>query len=291
MALSAEAFALVLCGALLHALWNLQAKRASGGLPFVWLYGLVSLVAAMPLIALLLWRDPSQWPGVSGWSVIAASAAVHVLYGLVLQKGYRASDFSIVYPLARGTGPLFSVLAAVLILGELPGLIGASGIALLLAGIVLVSGLVPLRARSPAQRRGLLWGGLTGLCIAIYTLIDAWAVKRIGMSPVLYYCLSLGVRTVLLAPLAARHAAAVRTQWLAFRGPVLAVGLLSPVAYMLVLTAMVIAPLSYVAPLRELSMLLGVWLGARVLRETLSPLRLAGTLCMLAGVAALACAR
>jgi drug/metabolite transporter (DMT)-like permease len=133
--MNSEAFALVIAGALLHAIWNLFAKKASGGVPFVWLFGLVSLTCATP-VGIISWFQNPQTFSAKIWVVILASAAVHVLYSIVLQKGYQKSDFSIVYPLARGTGPLFSIIAAVFVLGETPGLLGWLGIGSILTGIM-----------------------------------------------------------------------------------------------------------------------------------------------------------
>lgn len=284
------ALSLVISGALLHALWNLCAKKAAGGLPFVWLFGLVSLLVALPFGWFSWSANAAQLSG-AAWLAIAASALIHALYSLVLQQGYRASDFSLVYPLARGTGPLFAVFGAILVLGEVPSLVGWLGIAAVLFGIVLLAGLTQaLALPSEKMRAGFVWGVLTGLCIAAYTLIDGWAVKTLGLAPVLYYALGLLLRSLLLAPQALRQPQALREQWRANRAYIIAVGVLAPLAYTLVLFAMTMAPLSYVAPVRELSMLLGVVLGARLLRETFAPSRLFGTVCMVVGVVLLALA-
>lgn len=284
------ALSLVISGALLHALWNLCAKKAAGGLPFVWLFGLVSLLLALPFGWVSWSANAAQLSG-AAWLAIAASALIHALYSLVLQKGYRASDFSLVYPLARGTGPLFAVFGAILVLGEVPSLVGWLGIAAVLFGIVLLAGLTQaLALPSEKMRAGFVWGVLTGLCIAAYTLIDGWAVKTLGLAPVLYYALGLLLRSLLLAPQALRQPQALREQWRTNRSYIIAVGVLAPLAYTLVLFVMTMAPLSYVAPVRELSMLLGVVLGARLLRETFAPSRLFGTVCMVVGVVLLALA-
>lgn len=282
------ALSLVISGALLHALWNLCAKKAAGGLPFVWLFGLVSLLVALPF-GWVSWSANAAQLSCSAWLAIVASALVHALYSLVLQKGYRASDFSLVYPLARGTGPLFAVFGAILVLGEVPNFLGWLGIAAVLLGIVLIAGLTQaFTLPSEKMRAGFVWGALTGVCIAGYTLIDGWAVKTLGLAPVLYYFLGLLLRSLLLAPQALRQPRALREQWRTNRSYIIAVGLLAPLAYTLVLFAMTMAPLSYVAPVRELSMLLGVVLGARLLREAFDPLRVIGTVCMVAGVVLLA---
>lgn len=282
------ALLLVIAGALCHAAWNLLAKKASGGLPFVFLFGVVSSVGALPF-AIWAWHEnqvPLTW---LAWAAIAGSALMHAVYSLVLQQGYRNSDFSVVYPLARGTGPLFSVAAAILLLGEMPNQAGWIGILALLTGIFLISGAHRIhRAATERARAGLFWGSLTGLCIAAYTVLDGWAIKVLGLSPLLFYVLCLGLRTVILAPQALRNLPALHAEWLRSRRYIVAVGLLSPLAYLLVLFAVQRAPLSYVAPMRELSMLIGVYLGTRLLRETFLPSRLIGTLFMIAGVVALA---
>lgn len=286
--MNATALSLVVAGALLHALWNLLAKKAAGGLSFVWLFGVVSLVVALPFGA-ASWYASHEQLGVQAWGAILASALVHVVYSLVLQKGYREGDFSIVYPLARGTGPLFAVFGAMLVLGEAPSLSGWLGIGAILTGIFLISGIThALRAPSRKTQSGLFWGIITGLTIAAYTVIDGWAVKVLGMAPVLYYFLGLALRAAILTPQALRDVAGLRAEWRLNRRYIIAVGILSPLAYTLVLYAVTMAPLSYVAPVRELSMLVGVWFGAKLLRESVSPVRVIGTACMVIGVVMLA---
>lgn len=286
--MNANALMLVVAGALLHAIWNLLAKKASGGLPFVWLFGIVSLAVALPF-GLAAWSANSRQLTVLAWGAIAGSAVVHAVYSLVLQKGYRESDFSVVYPLARGTGPLFAVIGAIVVLGEAPSLLGWLGIFAVLVGILLISGAAQaVFVSSPRTRAGLLWGTITGASIAAYTVIDGWAVKALGIAPVLYYFLGLALRTLILAPQALRDLQGLRAQWRLNSRHIVAVGILSPLAYTLVLFAMTLAPLSYVAPIRELSMLLGVLFGARLLREAFNPARVIGTACMVAGVVMLA---
>lgn len=282
--MNSEALALVITGAFLHAVWNLFAKKASGGVPFVWLFGLVSLGCATP-VGLFFWFHNLQPFTLKIWAVILASAAVHVLYSVVLQKGYQKSDFSIVYPLARGTGPLFSVIAAVLILHEMPGVLGWLGIGSIVTGILLIAGF-PQSLLNAHDRlaKGVLWGALTGVSIAAYTVIDGYAIKVLGMAPVIYYVLGLAFRTALLAPVSLRSPHLLKEQWAQNRHCIVAVGVLSPLAYTLVLYAMKRAPLSYVAPVRELSMLIGTFVGAHLLRERYALSRMAGTAMMVLGV-------
>lgn len=289
--MNSTALALVVVGALFHATWNLFAKRSSGGAAFVWLYGVVSLLLLAPL-GLYVWYSGDRSIGGQAWIAIAISALAHLAYSLTLQKGYQVSDFSVVYPLARGTGPLFTVFAATVLLGETPTLVGWLGIALILGGILLISDAWKgLSSSTDRVKSGVLWGAVTGCTIAAYTIVDAWAVKTLGMAPVVYYALGLLLRTGMLAPKVLGDLPSLREQWSRHRGHILAVGALSPLAYILVLFAMQSAPLVYVAPARELSMMLGVVFGAVLLQESLTAGRLVGTGLMLTGGIALALAK
>jgi drug/metabolite transporter (DMT)-like permease len=284
------ALAMVLTAAVLHATWNLSAKRAAGGssAAFVLLMSVVSAALALPF-GLVAWAAAS--PGVTAlaWSAVVSSGVLHAVYFLLLQRGYRHGDLSVVYPTARGAGPLFAVLAAVVLLGERPGLLGSVGVAAILFGIVLVSGLVTVSGRGQ-RPSGVGWGVLTGLWIAAYTVVDAWTVTSLGLDPFVFFSLSLVVSALVLAPVALQRPAAVRTEWREARRQIVVVGVLSPIAYTLVLFAVRLAPLVYVAPLREVSMMVGVLYGAWLLHERVTGFRLAGVLLMVAGVAALALA-
>ncbi|MBT0963732.1 DMT family transporter [Denitromonas iodatirespirans] len=280
-----DALLLVVAGALLHAVWNLSAKQAGGGTAFIWAFNAVSVAVTAPL-AVVSWQPVS----LLGWAAIGASALIHIGYNLALLRGYRDSEFSVVYPTARGTGPLFAVLGALLLFGERPSALGALGIASIVLGLFLLGGGRAVLARGQAAAVGVRWGALTGVFIAGYTLTDAWAVTHIGVPVALYYCLGLLARTLMLAPGVLRAPSALRACWRDSRRHVLVIGVCSPLAYLLVLQAMTMAPLSYVAPLREMSMLIGVVIGARVLREALTPTRLLGAVLMLAGVSLLAMA-
>lgn len=289
--MSPLALLLVLTGAVLHATWNLSAKRAADGdtVAFVWLMSLVSTALTLPF-AFASWAVDPPPLGVLAWVAVAASGVVHGVYFLLLQHGYRRGDLSVVYPVARGTGPLFAVVAAVVLLGERPGVAGALGIAAVLTGIVLVSGLPAAAGRGTDRAAGVGWGTVTGLWIATYTVIDAWAVTSLSLSPFVFFFLSLAVTATVLAPFALRNRSSVGVEWRQSRRQVLTVGVLSPVAFTLVLFAMTLAPLAYVAPLREVSMMIGVFYGAWLLHERVTASRLAGVACMIAGVAAFALA-
>jgi drug/metabolite transporter (DMT)-like permease len=283
---SGFALALVLAGAVCHALWNIVAKKAGGGAAFVFLFGAVSVVAYVP-VAAWAWARQPQYFDATMWLAAAASALIHLLYALVLQKAYRQADFALVYPVARGTGPMLSVLAAVLLFGESPSLIGWLSVGAILAGVFVSAGGAGVWRGARTRRSGVLWGVATGAFIAAYTLLDGWAIKTLGMTPILFYAAGRGLRTLLQAPFVLCQTDSLRREWRARRAAIVAVGLLSPAAYTLVLFAMRHAPLSYVAPVREISMLAGAFIGASLLHEQLKPSQIAGAAIMLAGVVGL----
>lgn len=137
---------------------------------------------------------------------------------------------------------------------------------------------------------GVCWGVLTSFCICTYTVIDGWAIKVLGMQPILFYAVGLLVRTLALAPVALRKPGTMRAQWARQPGAIVLVGMLSPAAYLLVLWALQTAPLAYVAPIRKVSMLVGTFLGAKLLKEAVKPSRCLAAAMMLMGVAVLALA-
>jgi drug/metabolite transporter (DMT)-like permease len=200
---------------------------------------------------------------------------------------YQSGDLSVVYPLARGTGPLLAILVAVLLLGERPPLLAIGGAVAIGAGIFLLTG-NPAKLKTTADRRPFIFAVLCGATIAAYTVWDKYAVSVLLIPPLLYdWTANIG-RFLLLTPAAARDWAAVRDQWRRNKLAVLAVAVLSPLAYILVLTAMVFSPVSYIAPAREISILIGTLAGARILHEGNVRQRLVAAGAMVAGLAALA---
>lgn len=292
-AMPLTAVALVLVAALLHAAWNIAAKKAGGGAHFVMMGALMILVLWAPLGLWMAWRQLPGW-GWREWALVLASGLTHLVYFNVLLAGYRAADLTVVYPVARGTGPLVAALGAVLLLGETLGPLGLGGLLAVSAGVFLIAGGPgPWRqARDPAQRRrvaaGLRWGLLTGLLIALYTVIDGYAVKVLAISPILVDYIGNALRVPFMLPsLLADRAGFVRdlrVQWKA----ALLLAAVSPLGYVLVLYAVQIAPLSHVAPAREVSMLFAALLGGRLLGEAERGLRLLGAACITGGVVALA---
>ena len=278
---------LVVLASFIHASWNLLAKRAASvGPVFVFAYNLVACIAYAPWVLYLLMRGEGiawTWAGVG---FVVLSGLIHLAYSLCLQRGYQVADLSVVYPVARGTGPMLSTLGAFLILGERPSGQGVFGLVLVIAGIGLIATQGNLSAfRRPGGQAGVRWGTATGGLIASYTVVDAFAVKTLGIAPVVLDWFSNLLRFFLLAPIVIadprRALDAMRGYWWIAIG----VGLLSPLSYILVLAALTSgAPLSLVAPMREMSMMVGALMGMLILREQVGPWRLAGCGVLIAGV-------
>jgi drug/metabolite transporter (DMT)-like permease len=284
--MSSVALLLVLSAAVIHASWNLITKRVGGGPPFIWLAAVISVVLYAPLaLGVLIFANPRL--DAAALIFFCGSALLHLAYFLALQRGYRAGDLSLVYPLARGTGPLLSTLAAILLFGERPSALALLGALLVLGGVVALLGGAQLR-QGLHNRQALGYALFTGVLIASYTLWDKHAVSALLLSPLLLdYSSNLG-RAIILAPLAWRRRAAVRELWQHQRWPVVGMALLNPLAYILVLTALVTTPVSYVAPARELSILIGTLFGTTLLAEGHARQRLSAAGAMVLGVVALA---
>lgn len=277
----------VLLAAATHATWNLYAKRAAGSRHFVWLYSIGSVLLYAPIV---LWIVLMERPAFEArhWFALAATGVLHLGYSLILQAGYRASDLSLVYPLARGSGPLLSFFAAVVLLGEHITAPSIVGVVLVVSGILLVSGLLLEPHKAP--RAGILYGLGTGLFIAAYTINDGWAVRALTISPFIVDWTGNMFRVIVLAPRALADRAELRREIREYLKPALVVAMLGPLGYILVLYAMRVAPISHVAPARELATLIGTYFGARLLRERSAPSRIVGAACIVAGVVCLATA-
>jgi drug/metabolite transporter (DMT)-like permease len=269
------------------------AKKAGGDARFTFFSGAIMFVVWSPLCIWLGWHVVPTW-GWREWSLMAVSGLVHWLYFVCLLTGYRKSDLTIVYPMARGSGPLLSSGVAVVVFGEQLSALGTLGIAGVVIGVFLIAGGPALwsAAHDPAKKErvvaGVFWGLLTGTLIACYTVLDAWAVKVLAISPILfdYWC------NILRMPYAAipvlRDMPEAKRLWRLQWKHAAVVGVFSPIAYVCVLYAVLIAPVSHVAPAREVSMLFAALIGGHLLGEGDRMLRVLGAACIAVGVMALA---
>lgn len=283
---------MVVLAGFIHACWNIAAKKAGGDVRFVAFTSVVLMLFWAPVGLWVGWRQVPLWGGLE-WALVLASALLHVGYFIVLLRGYRQADLTVVYPLARGSGPLLSSMMAIFFLGEQISSLGLIGILGVVGGVFLIAGGPGLwrAAQDPQQqarvRTGIFYGGVTGLFIASYTVVDGYAIKVALMSPILVDYFGNLLRLVILTPSLLRDRPAVWALWLQQRRYALIVGIFSPVSYVLMLYALQVAPLSHVAPAREVSMLFAALLGGHLLGEKDRGPRIAGAVLIAAGVMAL----
>jgi drug/metabolite transporter (DMT)-like permease len=292
------ALSLVLVAAVLHPSWNLLAKRASQGDPitFVWLTSALSAALYVPVVIALTAVQHSRLNDVRlDLAMIVGTGILHQIYFALLQRSYRAGEFSLVYPVARGSAPLIAAIAAVALFGERLSGLQVVGVATIVVAIfVIAGGHVAGLATDSAKltlRRSLRDGLTTGIAIAAYTLWDKRAVSVFAISPILYDFGRTVSQTLLMAPtvlLSNEKRKALGTTWKQFRGEAFGVAILSPLAYVLVLYALTKAPVSVVAPLRESSIVIGACIGALFFGEGQLRRRLFAASLMLLGIVLLA---
>jgi drug/metabolite transporter (DMT)-like permease len=277
---------LVIAAAALHAAWNLISKKAAVAAGhFVFSHRLFSVLVYAPWVAYILWADGMDWSA-AVVLFVALSSVLHLGYSLCLQWGYQAADLTVVYPIARGTGPLLSSLAAFVLLGEQPSSFGLLGIACVVLGILLIaSGGNLKRFASAHARAGVRWGFFIGLFISAYTVADAYSVKILLVAPVLLDWLSALGNIGLMAPRAWIRRAELMQQMRGKWVYAAAVGILSPLAYILVLYAYRLGgQVSLIAPLRESSLMIATLAGFFILNERISFVRILGCAVIVAGV-------
>jgi len=285
---TALALGLVLLAAFVHASWNYILKKSGGGAGLITATNVVSLVAYAPVALGVAFFSGYRFQPIHG-ALMFASGMMHTAYFLLLDRAYRSGgDLSIVYPLARATGPLMTVVVAIVLLGERPGPIAIAGAVLIGVSALMLAG-NPFAWRRSDSRHAIVFALATGCTITMYTLWDKVAVSQFLIAPLVYDWASNLFRCVVLLPLAHRRfPGTLGTAWRERRGAVIAIALLSPLGYILVLTAMVFTPVSLVAPAREVSILFAALMGAHFLREGDVARRAVAAVGMVLGIAGLA---
>lgn len=302
----ALAVTLTLLGAVAHAAWNLVATRGRADpRAFALACVLVTLAVTVPP-ATLGWS--LGWVGSGGRMrdlaamvpYAAVSALLHAAYVLLLQIAYTRGSVAVVYPVARGSGPLLAALAGAVVLAEAIGPLGWAGIALIVAGVCVVSAPSGNEEQSPhaaagGQGRqgevpaGVVGGLLVGVSMAAYTLWDDHAVGARGLDPLPYYALGVMLMALLLFASAGRgRGARVRAAVRDAPRAVIAVGVLVPTAYLLTLYALTLAPVAVVAPLRSSSIVIGAVAACVLLGEQHLARRVGAAIVVTVGVVLLA---
>jgi len=286
--LTALALGLVLVSAFLHASWNYLLKKSGGGPGLITAANAASLVVWAPLAAFLVWWRGYEFQPIH-LALMAGSSVIHTAYFLMLDRAYRSGgDLSMVYPLARATGPLLSIAVAVAALGERPGPLAIAGAILIGASALLLAG-NPFAWHRSHARHALAFALATGCTIAMYTIWDKASVGKYHVPPLIYDWGCNFFRVGVLIPMTmSRVPGSITSAWRERRGTVVAIAVLSPLAYILVLTAMTFTPVSLIAPAREVSILFAALMGAHLLREGDITRRVVAAIGMALGVAGLA---
>lgn len=280
--MSPIALALLLVAAAMHTGWNLLIKRSAHKQIFAWWSLSAGVLCFAPL---LLWSTPP--PG-TVWPYLVTSAVVEAFYFIALTRAYQQADFSLVYPLARGTAPALLVLWAVLFLGERPTPAGWAGLALLIVGLLIVAGPTGWAGRGAWGKNGVLTALAAAVCISVYGAIDGAAMRL--AEPMPYLIVLLGLTAALTAPavMAYYGREALIAEWRAHWPRIVSAGVLSMAAYGLVLQAYVLAPVSYAGAVREIGVVFAALVGWRWLGEAFGPIRTAGATLIFLGLVLIA---
>ena len=251
--MTGAAIVLVLISAFAHATWNLLAKRATRPEVFTWWMTAAGSTIFLPVAIYYFVTDP---PSAAGWGYIAATVALHTGYFFSLGRAYKHSDLSLVYPVARGLGIALIPILGVTIIGETVTWPAAVGAAFIVGGVLSVglSGGPPGSSMRLVKRAfsdiGARYAVATGLIIAAYSIVDKQGVQHVP--PLLYmFCLSTGGGLGMLALIWRSYTPGdFAAEFRAHRKEVVLGGLFQFAAYGLVLSALRLSPVSYVATIQ-----------------------------------------
>jgi drug/metabolite transporter (DMT)-like permease len=277
------ALGLLLLAACLHAGWNFRLKRCQDRLTVMWWALALSAIAVMPV---LFWIPlPQGW----AWLFVLGSAGAQAAYLGLLSLAYSLADFSLVYPVARGSAPLFLMLWSIQLLHEPLREQGLWGVGILSLGLMGLG--VGGIWRQRVQASALLAALGVAMTISIYTAIDGRAVKT---TPALSYFVAQWTLSVILAlpPLLLRQSWRSLVQVLQReRAGVAWVAAGSALAYLLALKAYTLAPVGYAGAVREVSVVLAAFLGWRFGGESGGWSRLLSAVVIFVGIVLIATSR
>ena len=275
---------LLLCAALCHALWNLRLKCCEDKNLVMWW----SLVVLIPLAIPAVLSGGVPW---KIWPLLAASIVCQAAYYYSLTRAYHISDFSLVYPVARGTAPIFVLVWATLFLNERPHPAGLLGILLIVIGVSVTGGFWQMLRRisrnGASKTQGLRAAFWVALCISAYSTLDGAAVK--SCEPLAYTACVFALTALAVTPIFARRPwPELRAGWCNHRSDIFIIAGMSLLAYGLVLATYARGTVSYAAAGREVSIVFGAIAGWRYLGESLGGVRVFGALLIFCGIATIA---
>lgn len=267
----------VLAAAVTHAAWNAIAHGIKDQVTAFGLIGAGAIAAAIPLVVL----SPS--PRTACVPYLLTSVVIHVFYNLLLMRSYSYGEFGQVYPLARGTSPLVVTVLAAVFAAERPSLPQLSGVLVISAGLAVLV-LAGQRPGHRINRTALAAAAATGLTIASYMTVDGLGVRLSG-SPAAYIGWLMLLESLCVpgwALIRRRRSISGMPRRALASG--LVAGMLSVLAYGLVLWAQTRGALAPIAALRETSVIFGAIIGTVVFRESFGRWRLAASCLVVGGV-------
>ncbi len=278
---------LIVASAGLHVISHVAMKRAQNRTAFIWWMWFWVIVLFLPVLVL-------QWQSIPAvvWVIMAVSAIFDTFYYRAIARAYQTGDLSIVYPLARGTAPVFILIWSTFLLSERPSPAGIIGIGLIVAGLSTIN-LPRLTAwrdllqafASPAPR----WALMAGVCTSLYTTIDKVGVGY--LSPLLYTYITMILMVVCLTPGTLRTVGwrGLKQEFIASKFNSMIAGFVAMAAYIIVLAAMRQGlPTSYAGATREISVVFGTIIGVVFLKEQRSATRVLGSALIAVGAGAIA---
>ena len=281
--MTAGVFAMVLGAALLHAAWNAMVKANADRLVMIAIMMLSQVAIALLAIPFVAFPTPESWP------YIWASTALNTAYCILLVNAYRYGDLSHVYPISRGSAPLIIVVISIALIGET--LTRQQGLSVVLIGLGIMSLALTRGAAGFKEPKAILFAFGTGAFIAGYTIVDGLGARlaESAHSYTFWVHLFNGTPIALLA-MYLRRGQVISSFKNAWKVGVLG-GMISLLAYWIVIWAMTQAPIALVSAVRETSMVFAVLIGVFVLRERLDLARLLSIFTTLVGTVMLKVSR
>ena len=283
--MSGTALLLVLVAAFLHSFWNYLTKKSRNKIAFIWWAILFSTIIFLPMF---LYYWPTVTITSAGWSCLVATGIFHAFYFWFMSGAYQRGDLSLVYPLSRGSGPMLVPILAVLLLNEQLSALGVLGIILVIVGIFGIHlrsfSIQSIREPFMTIRGGAsLWALCTGGTIAGYSLVDKIGVQIVHPSVYIYFLFVIAL--LLLTPwVMVKAHVDLKKEWKINKLKILSVGFLVLFTYLMILFALQISKVSYVAAAREVSIVFSTLIGIGWLQEKNAPQKLFGAVLICSGV-------
>ncbi|MBW7474425.1 DMT family transporter [Paenibacillus oenotherae] len=274
MAAHATAISIVILSGMFHATWNTLTKNSGNKNVFLWYSQVIAIVIFLPWAIIDLQSAVFAWEGVL---LLAASAAVHGMYILLLARAYIVGDLSQVYPIMRGTSPLLVPLVAVVILGEPLPIGGWIGIAVIVTGIFMISNGFKLREQGAAAA----YAFAVGISITLYTVIDKLALEYV--QPALLNIVT-NVGNLAVLSLFALRSRGMLHEWRTNKRAIVVAGVLAPSGYLLFLFALNLAPLAILAPMREVGTVFATLFAIVLLKEKQGARRIWSSVIITSGI-------